>query len=137
VANGLKLKSPDMVKLDVQTSLPDAFCIRTNREFLQKILQELMDNANKFTRQGQITIGCESNGNCTVNFIVTDTGIGIAEEDHQLIFAQFTKLDDFTEGIGLGLTLCKRVALLLGGDLNIDADYTQGARFILTLPIGN
>ena len=137
VANGLKLKSPDMVKLDVQTSLPDAFCIRTNREFLQKILQELMDNANKFTRQGQITIGCESNGNGTVNFIVTDTGIGIAEEDHQLIFAQFTKLDDFTEGIGLGLTLCKRVALLLGGDLNIDADYTQGARFILTLPIGN
>lgn len=135
VVAGVKNKNPETVVMKVETEVPDTFSIRTNLTFLKKILQELMDNANKFTRQGSIVIGCSSNGNNTVNFCVTDTGIGVAEEDHQRIFAQFTKLDDFTDGIGLGLTLSKRVALMLGGDLNIDAEYRGGARFILTLPI--
>jgi len=135
VANALRLKNPDTVKMQVITDVPDELTICTNREFLKKILQELLDNANRFTREGHIAIGCTLNDNDTINFIVTDTGIGIAEEDHQRIFAQFTKLDDFTDGIGLGLTLCKRVALMLGGDLNIDAGYTKGAQFILTLPL--
>ncbi|MBR0046030.1 MAG: HAMP domain-containing protein [Bacteroidaceae bacterium] len=134
VADSLKLKNPGTVKLKVESSLPDSFSIRSHRKWLFNILRELLDNANRFTREGFITISCSKNGNGTVNFIVTDTGIGVAEEDHQRIFAQFTKLDDFTEGIGLGLTLCKRVAMMLDGDLNIDADYTDGARFILTLP---
>lgn len=130
----LKLKSPDTVTLHVETPEPETLTIRTSKLWLSRILVELLDNANRFTRQGTITIGCSRNGNGTINFFVTDTGIGVAEEDHQRIFAQFTKLDDFTEGIGLGLTLCKRVALMLDGDLNIDADYHDGARFILTLP---
>lgn len=135
VASRIKLKNPETVVLKVESEVDDTMSIRTNCDFLQKILKELLENASRFTREGSITIGCSSNGNNTLNFIVTDTGIGVAEEDHQRIFAQFTKLDDFTDGIGLGLTLCKRVALLLEGDLNIDASYHDGARFILTLPI--
>ena len=134
VAGALKQKNPDTVTLSIDTQVPDTLSIQTNRDFLQKILRELLNNANRFTHQGSIKIGCSSNGNGTVNFIVTDTGIGVPEEDHQRIFVQFTKLDYYSEGIGLGLTLCKRVALMLGGDLNIDADYHEGARFILTLP---
>lgn len=135
VASAMKQKYPDTVTLSIDTQVPDTLSVHTNRDFLQKILRELLNNANRFTQQGSIKIGCSTNGNGTVNFIVTDTGIGVAEEDHQRIFVQFTKLDYYSEGIGLGLTLCKRVALMLGGDLNIDADYHDGARFILTLPI--
>lgn len=136
VVQKLKLKNPDAVTLQVTTSVPDTLCIRSNGYYVRRILQELLDNANRFTREGHIAIGCTQNDNGTVNFIVSDTGIGVAEEDHQRIFVQFTKLDDFTEGIGMGLTLCKRIALMMGGDLNIDADYTGGAQFILTLPVG-
>ena len=135
VVSELKLKNPDTVALQVDTQVPDSFSIRTSRNFLYKILRELLSNANRFTREGSIKIGCSSNENGTVNFIVTDTGIGVAEEDQHRIFVQFTKLDYYSEGIGLGLTLCKRVAILLGGDLMLDTDYREGARFVLTLPL--
>ncbi|MBR1668192.1 MAG: histidine kinase [Bacteroidaceae bacterium] len=137
LVSAIRVKNPDAVKLDVVTQVPDDFCIRSNREYLGKVLNELLSNSNKFTQQGFIEIGCSANDNGTVDFMVSDTGIGIPEDAREIIFMQFTKLDDFTEGIGLGLTLCKRVAFILGGDLNLDTEYTGGTtRFILTLPVG-
>lgn len=132
----IKLKNPGMVTLALETAVPDTLHLLTNRNFLYEILAELLENANRFTQQGKITIGCEQeDGDASVRFIVTDTGIGIAPEHHERIFAQFTKLDDFTEGIGLGLTLSQRIARILGGDLMVDAHYSGGARFVLTLPV--
>ena len=67
-------------------------------------------------------------------FIVEDTGPGLPKEAMHMIETPFTKVDETSEGLGLGLPLCKRHALTLGGDLVLDTSYTNGCRFILKLP---
>ena len=125
--------NPDTVNISVKTDLPDDFMIHSDREALLFILSELLNNANKFTQQGSITLACSQTDRQTVTFAVSDTGIGIAEGDRERIFTQFTKVNNFTEGIGLGLSLCQRTAVMLGGNLVIDTSYQEGSRFILTL----
>ena len=98
------------------------------------ILEELLDNANKFTSEGTITLGCRLMDVNTILFTVSDTGPGIDPSDHDRIFTQFTKLDSFTEGIGLGLFLSRHTVHLLGGDLTLDDTYHFGTRFCITLP---
>ena len=73
----------------------------------------------------------------TIRYIIEDTGKGISEADREQIFKFFTKVDDLSEGLGLGLPLAKRHAQTLGGDLILDTDYHDGCRFILELPLGN
>ena len=70
----------------------------------------------------------------TVCFSVTDTGCGIKEGDEEKIFEHFYKSDIYIEGIGLGLSLARRVARQLGGDVILDTSYKEGSRFILKLP---
>ena len=62
-----------------------------------------------------------------------NTGIGIAEGDRERIFTQFTKVNNFTEGVGLGLSLSQQTAKLLGGQLALDTSYLEGSRFILKI----
>ena len=69
-----------------------------------------------------------------MRFIVEDTGPGIPEEDVNLLFEMFTKVNDLSEGLGLGLALTKRHIRNLGGDLFFDLDYHKGCRFIIELP---
>lgn len=128
------LTSPYTVKLRFETTLPDDFTICTDKQRVRLILEELLDNANKFTHQGIITVSCSQPDDKTVAITVSDTGIGIAKADHDLIFGQFAKVDMFTEGVGLGLPLSKRAAQRIGGDLVLDSTYKEGASFILTIP---
>jgi signal transduction histidine kinase len=97
----------------------------------------MLANANQFTKQGSITLECCQKDEKTVCFIVTDTGIGIAPEDAQRIFIPFFKLDYYSEGLGIGLNLCLRCAVLQGGTFEYDPSYTGGARFILTMPLND
>ena len=127
--------SPRLVKFRVITHVPDTLTICYNKESIKEILTELLDNANKFTQQGRITLECSQPTSDTVAFAVSDTGIGISEIDHERIFTQFTKVNNFTEGVGLGLSLSKQTAQMLGGDLALDTTYQGGARFVLTLKI--
>jgi signal transduction histidine kinase len=69
-----------------------------------------------------------------VCFSVTDTGCGIKEGDEEKIFEHFYKSDAYIEGVGLGLSLARRVARQLGGDVVLDTEYKDGSRFILKLP---
>jgi signal transduction histidine kinase len=69
------------------------------------------------------------------SFIIEDTGKGIAEADREHIFKFFTKVDDFSEGLGLGLPLTKRHAETLGGNLILDTTYHEGSRFIFEIPV--
>jgi C4-dicarboxylate-specific signal transduction histidine kinase len=70
----------------------------------------------------------------SVRFILEDVGPGMPKNAEELIFIPFTKIDDWTEGLGLGLPLCKRHITSLGGDLIYDENYLQGCRFIVELP---
>ena len=72
----------------------------------------------------------------TVRFVVEDTGPGIQEKDINRLFEMFTKVNDLSEGLGIGLPLAKRHIQHLGGDLTLDTSYQDGCRFIIELPIG-
>ena len=122
------------------SEVADDFCIETNRQFLMLSLRELLYNAAKYSDQQNISLRIThsrlSKGHAggSVQFIVEDTGKGIAPEDRESIFKFFTKVDDLSQGLGLGLPLSKRHAQNLGGDLTLDTDYQQGCRFILEIP---
>ena len=69
-----------------------------------------------------------------VRFVVQDTGPGIAEEDVSRLFEMFTKVNDLSEGLGIGLALARRHIQNLGGDMFFDLDYHDGCRFVIELP---
>ena len=133
-AASVKLNVPDKVEIKVESNVPDTFTIHTNREALLSILDELLDNANKFTLEGCITINC-SLENADIIISVSNTGAKIPVEARDHIFIPFTKLDSFTEGIGLGLSLSRHIAHQLGGDITYDDTYDNGTRFIVKIPI--
>ena len=133
-AASVKLNVLDKVEIKVESNVPDTFTIHTNREALLSILDELLDNANKFTLEGCITINC-SLENADIIISVSNTGAKIPVEARDHIFIPFTKLDSFTEGIGLGLTLSRHIAHQLGGDITYDDTYDNGTRFIVKIPI--
>ena len=135
-AASLNLKHPDTVKLEISTNLPDNLQIETNKTYVKKILEELLYNANKFTTNGSIAISNKQLDSKHICFQISDTGPGIPFDDRDRIFNQFTKLNNFNEGLGMGLYLCRRLATLLGGTLDLDITYTNGASFVLILPMG-
>lgn len=121
--------------LQYKNLLDDGYLLRTNRQALTKILAQLMKNAVKFTDEGTVELKVrERAGNGGVEFTVTDTGIGIAQENQEKVFERFYKVDSFKQGLGLGLTMSRKMAELLDGSLQIDKSYQKGTRFILVLP---
>jgi signal transduction histidine kinase len=112
----------------------DELTIMTNSHHLLIVLTELLFNALHFTREGSVTMRVEATDD-NVLFTIEDTGPGIPADKAAFIFDKFTKIDMFTEGLGLGLFLCQRVVQLMGGRLTLDPQYTTGSRFILSLPL--
>ena len=124
--------------LDIRfvTELQQDFTLKTNSKALKMIIRHLLENALKFTKEGFVELHVsECSDQNMVRFVVTDTGIGITRENQDRIFERFFKVDSFKQGFGLGLPISKKIAVLLGGTLNLDKTYTEGARFELTLPV--
>ena len=100
-----------------------------------QVLTNLLTNACKHTKQGEIRLGCsldEVPG--MIAFSVEDTGPGIPESEAEHIFERFVKLDDFVQGTGLGLSISREIASNMGGRVFLDTSYSPGARFVFTLP---
>lgn len=111
------------------------YVLPTDAQRLQQLLSRLLLNAAKFTERGSIRLALETDeANRRVQVSVTDTGCGIPPEKHQAVFETFEKLDDFRQGTGLGLPICRNIALRLGGTLFIDPAYRDGARFVFIKP---
>ena len=124
------------VELKYTPRVMNRFTIYSNESGLSKVVDNLVQNAVKFTSKGTIELRCEKSlDEQSVVITVTDTGKGIPEDKREKIFEQFYKVDAFQQGIGLGLTMSKQIAQKLGGDLVLDPEYTNGSRFVLTLPI--
>lgn len=105
-----------------------------HQEYVAHILSHLLNNAAIYTPEGgKITIEYKKRGAHSHQFLVTDTGEGIAEERHEDVFKPFLEIRDLTEGDGLGLPICKQMALKMKGDLTIDPQYVKGTRFVLDL----
>ena len=129
----VKLNYPEL-NVSFNSSVPSDLCIKTNQLYLMRSLRELLYNAAKYSDGQRVAISVSATESA-VTFTVEDTGKGISEADHDLIFEPFTKVDDLTEGLGLGLPLAKRHAQNLGGDLTLDVNYHDGCRFIIELPV--
>lgn len=104
----------------------------TNSRYAVHALAQLLENAVKFTNEGSITLRMTSSGS-KVCFSVEDTGIGIPADQTEHIFEEFVQLNEFADGAGIGLTVARSIAQRMGGNLWLDTDYTQGARFVLEL----
>lgn len=134
VLDGVRHRIAPGVVLQFDAGSP-AISLFTDPQRLHQILLNLLTNAAKFTSKGSITLGYAVNDiDEKVIFTVTDTGIGIKPEKKDAIFDRFVKLDKETQGAGLGLTISRLLARMLGGDLHLDTSYNKGARFVLVLP---
>lgn len=123
------------IDIRFNSNLKDSFRITTNTQEAEKVLNNLLNNACKFTEQGSVTLSCyQDELEKMVCFSVTDTGKGIKEGEEEKIFEHFYKVDAYKEGVGLGLPLARRIARQLGGDVILDTTYKDGSRFILKLP---
>lgn len=103
-------------------------------EQLEHILLHLLTNAVHYTPDGgKVTLDFKKRGAHTHQFIVTDTGCGIPEEQRGNLFKPFSEIKDLTQGDGLGLPICSLMAIRMNGNLTLDENYTKGARFVLEL----
>lgn len=119
--------------INFESNIPPRAVVKTNHLYLMRTLRELLFNAAKYS-DGQHIMLRISETISTIRFTVEDVGPGIPSDTLGMIFKPFVKVDDLSEGLGLGLPLAKRHALSLGGDLLYDADYHDGCRFILEVP---
>lgn len=131
------LRYPDL-PIEFQSEVPDDFCLQTSWSYLLRSLREILYNSAKYSDGQHVVVRVsvkDDPESPSVLFIIEDTGKGIAEADRDLMFKFFTKVDDLSEGLGLGLPLSKRHARNLGGDLTLDSSYHDGCRFIIELPL--
>ena len=125
----------DKTTIQYDTTLADDFTILSNEYMLKIALNAIVDNAVKYTPEGTITLKAAKPSDTELALTVEDTGCGVPAAEAEHIFERFVKLDTFKEGIGLGLPLCRMLIDKLGGTVRLDTTYTQGARFVVTLPI--
>lgn len=116
-----------------------SYIINTDGSRLKQILSNLLENAFKYTEQGEIEIGFETS-DASVTFYVSDTGIGIPKEKHELIFDRFYQLRSANErqtikGAGLGLTISKNLVMLMGGKIWLNSEPGKGSRFMIRIPV--
>ena len=110
--------------------------MRTDVQRLQQVVINLLSNADKFTKEGTITLKLELDTARNVAvFSVTDTGCGIPLDKQKRVFERFEKLNEYVQGTGLGLSICKLTVEKWGGEIWIDPAYTDGARFVFTHPM--
>ncbi len=128
---------PEALQIAFKTELHDDVTIRSCHAYIVRCLRELLFNAVKYSDGQNILLYVSASEETDmVQFIIQDTGPGISEKDRDQIFKPFTKVDDLTEGLGLGLSLVQRYINVLQGNLRLDASYHDGCRFIVELPLG-
>lgn len=126
--------SVDLIFEDARELAP----LHTDEGKVSQILRNLISNALKFTPSGTVTVSATSQPDGQIRFAVADTGIGIPVEHHELIFKEFSQVDNPLQerhrGTGLGLPLCRNLAMLLGGRISLDSKPGHGSTFYLVIP---
>lgn len=110
--------------------------IMSDRNRLNQVIANFVNNAIKFTSVGSIRVGYEQIGENKLRFYVADTGIGIEPDKQAQVFERFVKLNTFVHGTGLGLSISKSIIEQLGGTIGVDSEPGKGSCFWFILPIG-
>lgn len=113
-----------------------AITISSDEESLTTILGHFLDNALKFTERGIVTLGSKFMGDDMLRLYVKDTGPGIPVADRERIFERFVKLNDFIQGMGLGLSVSRMLAYRIGASLGVESEEGRGSIFWINLPLG-
>ena len=134
-----RIDEDQQVSIKMNLDVPhSSFGFVTDRRLLQEVLQILADNAVKYTLKGEIQMGYEMVRNEAVKFSVTDSGIGIPEEEQELIFSRFYRvknsINEMTSGSGLGLSIAQHYIRMLGGELQLKSLPGKGTAFSFTIP---
>ena len=102
---------------------------------LTQVLTNFLNNANKFTKEGSIQLGyCCPSGMSEVHLYVEDTGIGIPHSEQKMIFERFYNRSEFSQGVGLGLSICVLIVEKMGGRIELRSEEGRGSRFTVVLP---
>ena len=118
--------------LDESLSLP----VKIDRMRFIQVISNFLNNADKFTRSGSVTLGCSvDKEHRKVSVYVQDTGKGIDEKEFMMIFDRFYKTDEFEQGSGLGLSICKVIIERLCGHIEVQSEVGKGSRFTVILSL--
>jgi len=110
--------------------------VSINKEYVAHILQHLLNNAAEYTPEGgTIRMDFKKRSPHAYQYMVSNTGPTIEEEQQEEVFKPFREIRDLTTGDGLGLPICKQMALKMNGELEIDSSFTKGVRFLLDLHV--
>ena len=121
--------------VDISCDVADQpLMLHTDFGRLREIVANYMSNAIKFTTKGHVSVNMEKRDNGHVRISVSDTGKGIPEEAHDRIFDRFFKLDEFVQGAGLGLSVCRSYAFSLGGTVGVRSRVGEGSTFWVEIP---
>lgn len=129
----VRLRMPEGVELILKNSEERCTFI-TDHIRLMQLINNLLNNAIKNTRQGSIIYGYSREGN-RMKFYVQDTGTGIAKDKLPSIFDRYVKVNDYAEGIGLGLAICHGLVTKMEGEIQVDSELGKGSVFTFTLPV--
>lgn len=122
-------------RVNILSCIPnEKITIISDRNAIKSICEHLMENALKFTAAGNVTLGCKMLNDKNVRVWVKDTGCGISKEDRIRIFDSFVKLDEFVQGAGLGLSVCKNIVYNLNGNIGVESSVGDGSTFWFEIP---
>lgn len=114
----------------------DSLFIQTDAVKFKQVIINLLTNASKFTKEGHIRLSFSvDEGKRLITLAISDTGIGVPKEKAEAVFERFVKLNQYVQGTGLGLSLCRIIVERLGGKIWLDTSYTEGARFMFCIPL--
>lgn len=114
----------------------ESLMIYTDPMRLKQVMINLLSNASKYTKKGFIKLTIRPDYDTDyITFAVTDTGCGIPEDKAEMVFGRFVKLNQYVQGTGLGLPLCRVLTESMGGKIWLDTSYTNGTRMVFTHPL--
>ena len=132
-----RLSMPRDVELRIKIPEGEDKLVITDSVRLKQVVNNLINNAKKFTVTGSITFGYVTNREGYTTIFVEDTGSGISEDAQKHIFERFYKEDSFTQGAGLGLSICQTIVDRLHGSISVSSELGKGTRFEVVIPDAN
>ncbi|MFC0875329.1 PAS domain S-box protein [Saccharicrinis sp. FJH2] len=135
-----KIRESNKPEVEINLIKPDhQIFVKSDENRITQVITNLLDNAIRFTHKGNIDFGLRIVSSTTVEFFVSDTGIGIPDDKQKLIFERFSQADDNTTrsygGTGLGLAIVKRLTELMGCEINLESKHGAGSKFWFQMPV--